>query len=83
MSLQDIALVSFGYFENEFLEKVAGEISRDFQFQVRIKEGHMDLSEFRPITKPSLLLFPRLFMLKPIKLEPLMHPHLPLPLLQL
>ena len=46
MSLQDIALVSFGYFENEFLEKVAGEISRDFQFQVRIKEGHMDLSEF-------------------------------------
>ena len=46
MNLQNITLISFGYFENGFLEKVAGDVSREFLLPVKIREGHLDLSEY-------------------------------------
>lgn len=46
MDLLPITLVSFGYFEREFLEKVAGSVSSEFHMPVNIKEGHLDLSEY-------------------------------------
>ena len=46
MGLHYISLVSFGYFEKEFLESVTTAISREFMVQVSLREGHMDMSEF-------------------------------------
>ena len=46
MDLQNITLISFGYNDKIFLEKVAEKIKREFSFHVKIIEGHMDLSEF-------------------------------------
>lgn len=43
---QHITLISFSYFEKDFLEKLAGAIKQEFLFSVNIKEGHIDLSEF-------------------------------------
>jgi archaemetzincin len=43
---QNITLISFGYFEKDFLEKLAGAIKQEFLFSVNIKEGRIDLSEF-------------------------------------
>jgi len=46
MTLQNITLISFGYFEKEFLEKIAEAVKDEFNCPVTIKEGHIDLSEF-------------------------------------
>lgn len=46
MSLQNITLVSFGYFEKDILEKTAEAVILEFQHPVSIKDGHIDLSEF-------------------------------------
>ena len=46
MSLQNITLISFGYFEKDFLEKTAEAVNREFLYPVNIREGHIDLSEF-------------------------------------
>lgn len=46
MNLQDITLISFGYFENDVLKKLADDISREFLVPVKIRDGHLDLSEF-------------------------------------
>lgn len=46
MNLQNITLISFGYFEKDILEKTAEAVSQEFSCQVSIKEGHIDLSEF-------------------------------------
>jgi archaemetzincin len=46
MNLQNITLISFGFFEKDFLEKTAEVVSREFLFPVNIREGHIDLSEF-------------------------------------
>jgi archaemetzincin len=46
MDLQNITLISFGYFEEDFLKKIAGAVNHEFFFSVNIKEGHIDLSEF-------------------------------------
>jgi archaemetzincin len=46
MNLQNITIVSFGYFENDFLEKIAENIRSEFFCDVRIIEGHLDLSDF-------------------------------------
>jgi len=46
MSLENITLISFGYFEKDFLEKIADDVSREFLLPVKIKDGHLDLSEF-------------------------------------
>jgi len=46
MNLQQITLLSFGYFEKDFLEQLAEVVKREFLFPVKIKDGHIDLSEF-------------------------------------
>jgi archaemetzincin len=46
MSLQNITLISFGYFEKDFLEKTAEAVNREFLYPVNIRDGHIDLSEF-------------------------------------
>jgi archaemetzincin len=46
MNLHGIDLISFGYFENDFLEKVADSVNREYNLPVHIKEGHLDLSEY-------------------------------------
>jgi len=42
----NITLISFGYFEKDFLEKLAEDVTREFLLPVKIKDGHLDLSEF-------------------------------------
>jgi archaemetzincin len=46
MNSQKITLISFGYFDNKFLHKIAEKIHNEFYTEVRIKEGHLDLSDF-------------------------------------
>ena len=46
MDLENITLISFGYFDREILEKVVPDIGREFSFPVRTKSGNLDLSEF-------------------------------------
>lgn len=46
MNEQGIALISFGYFEHDFLEKIADSVTREYALPVHIREGHFDLSEF-------------------------------------
>ena len=46
MSLPNITLISFGYFEKEFLENTAEAVRNEFHCSVIIREGHIDLSDF-------------------------------------
>jgi archaemetzincin len=46
MDLQNITLISFGYFEEDFLKNIAEAVKHEFLISVNIKEGHLDLSEF-------------------------------------
>ena len=46
MSLQNITLVSFAYFEKDFLENIVKAVKQEFQCSVSFKEGHIDLSEY-------------------------------------
>ena len=46
MNQQNITLISFGFFRKDFLEKVSKEVKSEFNCQVAIREGHLDLSEF-------------------------------------
>jgi archaemetzincin len=46
MDLQNITLISFGYFEEDFLKNIAEAVNHEFRFSVNIKEGHLDLSDF-------------------------------------
>jgi len=46
MNLENITLISFGIFEKEILEMVIEDIEREFLIPVRIRDGHLDLSEF-------------------------------------
>ena len=46
MNLQNITLISFGYFGKDILEKAAEAVSQEFVCPVSIREGHIDLSEF-------------------------------------
>jgi archaemetzincin len=43
---QNIILISFGFFEEEFLTRVAGSVKQEYPFEVTVKEGHLDLSEY-------------------------------------
>jgi len=43
---QSILLISHGIFENDFLEKLAREVTHEFLFPVYIEESHIDLNEF-------------------------------------
>lgn len=46
MNLENITLISFGYFKNGLLEMIAGDVEREFALPVKIREGHLDLSEY-------------------------------------
>lgn len=46
MDLENITLISFGYFDQELLETVVPDISLEFSFPVRTKIGNLDLIEF-------------------------------------
>jgi len=46
MDLENITLISFGYFDQEILERVVPDISGVFSFPVRTKSGNLDLGEF-------------------------------------
>jgi archaemetzincin len=46
MDMQNITLISFGYFEEDFLKDIAGAVMNIFHIPVYVKEGHLDLSEF-------------------------------------
>jgi len=43
---QSILLISHGHFENDFLEKIAREVVREYSLPVSIEESHIDLSAF-------------------------------------
>ncbi len=51
MSLPNITLISFGYFEKELLENTAEAVKNEFRCSVNIKEGHVDLSEFFDLSR--------------------------------
>lgn len=46
MDLENITLISFGYFERELLEMITKDVEREYLLPVKIREGHIDLSEF-------------------------------------
>ena len=46
MNEHGIELISFGYFEDDFLGKIADSVSREYNIPVHIREGHLDLSEY-------------------------------------
>lgn len=46
MEKKKIAIISFGYFDNEFLLKLTDKIRKEFFEYVKIREGHIDLSDF-------------------------------------
>lgn len=46
MSLPNITLVSFGRFENDFLDKLVEGVTNEFQIPVKAKEGFIDLSDY-------------------------------------
>lgn len=46
MSPRVITLMSFAHFEDSFLRDVAGMVHNETGYQVRIREGHLDLSDF-------------------------------------
>jgi archaemetzincin len=46
MKLQNITLISYGYFDKDFLNKVAEAVNNELLYSVYIKEGHLDISEF-------------------------------------
>jgi archaemetzincin len=51
LNRKNILLISHGHFEGTFLEKVAEEVNREYQFLVLVKECHSDLSEFYDPTR--------------------------------
>lgn len=46
MNLQNITLISYGYFEKDILDRTAEAVTHEFHCSVNMKEGHIDLSEF-------------------------------------
>jgi archaemetzincin len=46
MNDQNITLIPFGHFEKDFLEKVADAVRKEYHFNIIVKEGHIDISEF-------------------------------------
>ncbi len=51
MTPQNITLISFGHFEKDFLDKLVEDVAAEFHFPVKIKEGHIDLSDYYDPTR--------------------------------
>jgi len=46
MSLPNITLVTFGFFEQDFLENIVLAVSSEFNCTVNLREGRIDLGEY-------------------------------------
>lgn len=46
MDRKNITLVSFGYWDDGFLQKIADYVAGELFMKVQIREGHMDVSDF-------------------------------------
>lgn len=46
MDHQNIILISFGFFEEDFLNRIADSVRLEYHSEVNVREGHLDLSEF-------------------------------------
>jgi archaemetzincin len=46
MNLENITLISFGYFEKGLLELIVDDVEREFSVPVKSREGYLDLSEY-------------------------------------
>jgi archaemetzincin len=46
MGIANIILISFGYFDQDILEKISGGVRSEFSIPVAIRRGNLDLSEF-------------------------------------
>jgi archaemetzincin len=46
MNVKGIEIISFGYFEDEFLGKVSAAVFGEFNIPVHFREGHIDLSDY-------------------------------------
>jgi archaemetzincin len=46
MDIKNITLISFGYFEEDFLKNISEAVKQEFLLSVNIKEGRLDISEF-------------------------------------
>jgi archaemetzincin len=44
MNLENITLISFGYFEKDLLELIVDDVEREFSVPVKTREGFLDLS---------------------------------------
>jgi archaemetzincin len=51
LDLQYITLISFGYFDTDFIRNVAEAVKKEFFLNVNIREGHLDLSEYYDPTR--------------------------------
>jgi len=51
MRRQNITLISFGYFERDFLNRIVEGVEDEFQLPVKIKEGRIDLSDYYDTTR--------------------------------
>jgi archaemetzincin len=46
MSLQNITLISFGHYDDDFLDRLVEDVSSEYHLPVKAKEGHIDLSDY-------------------------------------
>lgn len=46
MKPEYIHFISFGYFEKEILEKILRDVELEYSIPVKIRDGHLDLSDF-------------------------------------
>lgn len=46
MDGRNITLITFGYFEKDFLEKIADAVRQEYFVPVVIRDGHLDISEY-------------------------------------
>jgi archaemetzincin len=51
MNLENITLISFGYFEKGLLEMIVNDVEREFSMPVKIREGYLALSEHYDLTR--------------------------------
>lgn len=65
MNLENINLISFGYFDKGLLEKIVLDVEMEFFLPVKIKDGHLDLSLYY---EPSRRQYDGFKMLKEIEM---------------
>jgi archaemetzincin len=51
MNLENITLISFGYFEKGILELIVDDVEREFSMPVKIREGYLALSEHYDLSR--------------------------------